>query len=59
MTVGEITRQLFEKVTTADDVTRIVDDLSAHVVFMDVSEPLKGEMFYALQVALKTIQSHQ
>ena len=59
MTVGEITRALWETVKTPDDVTRVLDSLSAHVVFMDITEPLKGEMFDALQTALKEIQRQQ
>lgn len=59
MTVGEMTRALWDTVTTADDVTRVLDSLSAHVVFMDVPEPLKGEIFDALRAAVKTIQNQQ
>jgi len=46
-------------VRTVDDVTRAIDVLSAHVVFMDIDEDQRAVAFDALQAALKRIQAAQ
>ena len=48
-----------DAVTTVDDVTRALDDLAARVVWMDIDEKQKGEVFDALQNALKAIERTQ
>lgn len=59
MTFGAAKRALWDTVKTADDVTKVLDSLSAHVVFMDVEEPIKGAIFDALRSAVKAIQTNQ
>lgn len=46
-------------VKTVDDVTQVVDHLSACVIWLEIDEKQKGEVFDALQSALKAIERTQ
>ena len=46
----------FDNVNTPDDVTKVIDELGAHVVWMSVDEEIKNVMLEALQEALKKIE---
>ena len=50
---------MLKNVVSTDDVTSVIDSLSAHVVFMDIDDVQKGVAFDALQAALKAIQNSQ
>jgi hypothetical protein len=45
-----------ENVNTIDDVTEIIDELAAHVVWMSLDEKLREVAFKALTEALEKIE---
>lgn len=59
MTHAETSTYLMAAIANVDDVATVVDCLSAHVVFMDISEDQRASIFAALQVALKAIEATQ
>lgn len=52
---SEMNTSWLDNVITVDDVTQVIDDLSAHVLWMSIDDKIKDMMFLILQEALNTI----